>query len=343
MPIFDRLKRLDASWMQKSQLTNRELQEEVAANCRLSRLPADIKIHILVFTNISTIRALLQYLPLSTTSFRRLFDERKRAILAAIVKEKLSWEWSMIAGSDPYVPLGPLKSKYFNQIALVVCALFDEKRFEKMKRGTDDGWLRAAYKHPETIQLLRMQIYKTAKSNAFDLLRLLEEVQDEVKARAEVTMSQLKRTFGDAGRESWIVPWAKRNIYRALLIEWKLKLPDISLPEEIIGALNTDEGNQQSNSESQAVRSRLADEEWTILILLMETRASYRSRKVDTVKPTKLSPAGEESWKHFLGQLEKSHAQFIRSLGKGASTFPSFLDISDEGRENLKRKFPPVR
>ncbi|OAX85049.1 hypothetical protein ACJ72_00579 [Emergomyces africanus] len=340
MPVIDKL---NVSQMRKSQLTNRELQDEAAANCSLSRLPADIKIHILVLSNIPTIRTLLQYLPLSATSFQRLFDERKRAILAAIVKEKLSWEWLLIAGSDPYVPLAPLKPKYFNQIALVVCALFNEKRFENMKQGINDGWLRNGYEYPETIQLLRTQMYKTVKSNAFDLLRLLEEVQDEVRAREEAAMSQLERKFWDTGRESWVVPWAKRNIYRALLIEWKLQPPDISMPTKIIGAPNSINDNQQRNVASQ-VRSRLADEEWTIIMLLMEARASYLTQTAGTVKPTKLSLGGEEAWEHFLSQVEKAQAELIRSLGrKGVSVLPSFLDISDEGREDLERKFPSAR
>ncbi|KKZ62920.1 hypothetical protein EMCG_02766 [[Emmonsia] crescens] len=343
MPLFDRRKSLNASRMRKTQLTNRELQDEVAANCRLSRLPADIKIHILAFTSITTIRTLLQYLPLSATSFQRLFNERKRAILAAIVKEKLSWEWSMIAGNDPYVPFTPLEPEYFNPIALVVCVRFNDRRFEEMKRGTDNGWLRGGYDYPKTVQELRMRIYKAAKSNVFYLLRLLEEVQDAVKAREEITLSQWKSTFAVKEIESWIVPWGKKNLYRALLIEEKLRLPDTSMPREAIGAPNMDAGSQQNNLPCQAVRSRLTGEEWTILMDLMEARASHQNQKAEAHKPTKLSPAGEETWRDFLHRLEKAQSKLISSLGKGILALPSFLDISAEERAHLAEKFPSAQ
>lgn len=170
--------------MRKAQLTNRELQDEVAANCRLSRLPADIKIHVLTLSNISSVRTLLQYLPLAASSFHRLFDERKRAILAAIVKETLSLEWSIISGNEIYVPLAPLKLEYFNQIALVVCALFHEKRFEEMKRGIDDnGWLRNRFERPKTMQDLRVKIYKAAKGNALDRLNCSRKCKERSKPK----------------------------------------------------------------------------------------------------------------------------------------------------------------
>ncbi|EGC41412.1 hypothetical protein HCEG_00774 [Histoplasma capsulatum var. duboisii H88] len=340
MPIFDSLERLKNSRMRKTQLTNRELQDEVAANCRLSRLPADIKIHILTLSNISSIRTLLQYLPLAASSFHRLFDERKRAILAAIVKDTLSLEWSIISGNETYVPLAPLKLEYFNQIALVVCALFHKKRFEEMKRGIDDnGWLRNRSERPKTMQDLRVKIYKAAKSNALDLLKLLEEVQGEVKAKEEIMLQKWKEAFGNKRNESWIVSWVKGNLYRALLIEWKLQLPETAMPTDAIRASDTNGRIQQTDSASQAVRSRLTDEEWMIMMDLMEARASCESRKIEIVRPEKLSTAGEEIWGIFLDQLNETQSTLICGLGKGISTLPSFSDISGDERAYLEEKF----
>ncbi|EEQ88254.1 uncharacterized protein BDCG_03374 [Blastomyces dermatitidis ER-3] len=339
MPMFGNIEQLRASRRREAQLTNRELQDEVAANCRLSRLPADIKIHILAFADISGIRTLLRYLPLSATSFQRLFDERKRAILAAIVQEKLSWEWSIIAGSDPYVPLASLKPRYFNQIALVVCAHFDHTRFGEMKPGTGFRWLPTGQDFPNTLQDLRMKIYKNATRNAFDLLELLEEVQKEMKAREKVTLEHWKKTSGDQRRESWIVSWGRNNLYRALLIEWKLQLPDISKPADVTHAPDT-RGIKLNSPASQAVRSRLTYEEWTTLVDLMEARASHRSRKIETVKPEKPSAPREEMWGIFLAQLEEAQSNLISSLEKGISALPCFLDISPEERIYLDKKFP---
>ncbi|KLJ10583.1 hypothetical protein EMPG_14033 [Blastomyces silverae] len=341
MPIFDSLKRLRASRGRQARLTNRELQDEVAANCRLSRLPADIKIHILAFADISAIRTLLRYLPLSAASFQRLFDERKRAILVAIVQEKLSWEWSIIAGSDPYVPLASLKPRYFNQIALVVCAHFDSRSFEEMKGGTEFGWLQTRHDFP-TLQRVRKKIYINAKGNAFDLLGLLEGVQKELKATKRATLEQWKETFEDQRGESWIVSWGRNNLYRALLIEWKLQLPDLSKPADVTHAPDTS-GIKPNNPASQAVRSRLTDEEWTILVDLMEARASHHGRKLETVKPAKQSAAGEEMWGTFLAQLEEAQSELISSLERGVSDLPSYLDISPEEHIRLEKKFPSAR
>ncbi|PGH09121.1 hypothetical protein GX51_00875 [Blastomyces parvus] len=343
MPIFDGVDRLRTSHRRKARLTNREFQDEVAANCRLSRLPADIKIHILACADISSIRTLLRYLPLSSTSFQRLFDERKRAILAAIVQEKLSWEWSIIAGSDQYVPLASVKPKYFNQIALVVCAHFHSSRFEELKRKAGFEWLPTRYDFPNTLQDMRMKIYKNAKGNAFGLLELLEEVQTELKAMEKVTLEQWKQTFENKRGESWIVSWGRINLYRALLIAWKLQLPDISNPADVTHAPDASDGIKPNNPVSQAIRSRLTDEEWTILSDLMEARASHYSGELETVKPAKQSTAGEETWGIFFAQLEELQSNLISSLGNGISALPSFLDISAEERIYLEKRFPSAR
>lgn len=73
---------------------------------------------------------------------------------------------------------------------------------------------------------------------------------------------------------------------------------------------------------------------------LMEARASCESRKIEIVKPEKLSTAGEEIWGIFLDQLKEAQPKLICGLGKGISILPSFLDTSGDERAYLEEKFP---
>ncbi|EER45466.1 hypothetical protein HCDG_01045 [Histoplasma capsulatum H143] len=194
-----------------------------------------------------------------------------------------------------------------------------------MKRGIDDnGWLRNRSERPKTMQDLRVKIYKAAKSNALDLLKLLEEVQGEVKAKEGIMLQKWKEAFGNKRNESWIVSWVKGNLYRALLIEWKLQLPETAMPTDAIRASDTNGRIQQTDSASQAVRSRLTDEEWMIMMDLMEARASCESRKIEIVRPEKLSTAGEEIWGIFLDQLNETQSTLICGLGKAYQLFLPF-------------------
>ncbi|PGH15313.1 hypothetical protein AJ79_02478 [Helicocarpus griseus UAMH5409] len=348
MTIFDRFKcffppeLLQPSGTHNALSSPRELQERETTNCRLSGLPADIKIQILKCSDILSIRNLLQYLPLSTGSFAQLYHERKRAVLNAMVKERFSWEWSIIAGGDPYVALEPLKEEYFIQIGFVVYARFSEQSFytEVWMRGEGKKVVRPGFKGPKATRDLQIEKYKAAKSNVWALLKLLEDVQDEIRDKEAILLAEWTEFFGADGKQCWIVPWARKNLYRALLILWKLHLPDTAIPPRVPNPPSTDDRIiAESNPQSEAARSRLTEDEWSILMDFMEATAAQAIQKVEIIKPKNLTPAGKEVWLVFLEGLRIAQAMIFDSLKKDVVYLPSYPDLSNSGRDRLRERF----
>lgn len=212
-------------------------QEIVASTCRLSRsLTRDLKLLLLENMHMSSIEALILYLPDIEDSFHNLFFQHEASIFRNIVRNRF-----------------PLESIVVPKVAMSGYSLIGMPRLEQaisacmlnQGRSCRDGtwWVPKPAEKGMSLHA-RMMIQKSKRrvdrkethwnkilsvqTGGVAYLALLQEIQDQVKGMARLVLEAWTERLGHgkgSQKECWVLVWARENLYPALLVLWEMHLP----------------------------------------------------------------------------------------------------------------------
>ncbi|KAK2806817.1 hypothetical protein FQN50_005679 [Emmonsiellopsis sp. PD_5] len=310
-----------------------EVQETMAAPSRIGSLPAELKVQLMTYLDVSSLRSLLRYLPDTIGSFRDVYYERKKSILNEILRERFSWEWTMIGGEDDWEPLEPLPSKYHDKVELVVRSCYSERSFfaEIWAKGEQVERPRDGPSNPTATEKLQKAKYKSAVNGGIGLLELLQDVQDEIKRMEKAIMTDWTTECEKEGKSSWVVTWMGKHLYRAMVILWKLHIVDMDKPKKYTERPSLDEGEEgKFRYKTQLEMNRLTEDEQQILLEFCEAMAA--SKDHGDSMPTEQTNGGREAWRLLLTGLEKAQVEII-CTGGGQYGLPSVVEAMRKMRE----------
>ncbi|KAK2741170.1 hypothetical protein FQN55_008433 [Onygenales sp. PD_40] len=303
-----------------------EVQEKMAARSSIGNLPAELKVQLMTYLDVSSLRSLLRYLPDSTNSFKNVYHERKKAILNEILRERFSWEWTMIGGEDNWEPLEPLPSKYHDKVELVVRSCYSERSFfaEIWTKGEKVERPRDGLSNPTATENLQKARYESAVDGGIGLLELLQDVQDEIKRMEKAIVTNWTIESEMQGGSGWVVTWMRKHLYRALFILWKLHILDLDKPKKYLPRPSPDEGEEgEFRYQSQMEMYRLKEDEQKILLEFCEAMAA--SKDHGKALPTEQTNGGREAWRVLLAGLKKAQVEIIHT-GGGKYGLPSVVE-----------------
>lgn len=260
----------------------REELDELARQSYLHALDRQHKIETLITMDVFDMLALLRYRPDEAGSFKEIYHQHQEDIHTAILNRRFLPEWRFIAPDGAtWDPLAPIPNAYRKRIVMIVYHEQMTPR-DQEKQKYDLVW--SGFGREGDI----LGRYEDVVGGGLTFLTFLQYMEDTVSSMERKIMTAWRERFSktDAIKNTWILPWAERNLHRTLLVLWSMNLPK-NAKDELVP--------QELDCPGKRLRQLTVDE-GKLIIQLSEATAIWHLGRPDadiaTEAPTKITQAG---------------------------------------------------
>lgn len=266
----------------------REEQEELARHSHIHTLNKQQKIETLTTIDLFDLPALLRHRPDEPGSFKEIYHQHQAEVHTAILNRRFLPEWQFIApdGAE-WDPLAPIPDAYRERIEMTAYHEGVPIKVREMGAAVQDYDLVWPGFGQERDRLER---YNDVVGGGLIFLAFLQHMEHTVSNMEREIMRAWRIRFSksDVTRTPWILPWAERNLHRALLVLWSMNLIKSTQGKEIWPV-------EYEMNWHRKLR-QLTGDEGKLIVQLSEAIALWHLGRPDadisTEAPTKITPAG---------------------------------------------------